>query len=155
MAKLKNNIAGVSSSLKSKKSPSYNSDEAIEYLNDHAESESKGRCARYVRLALLAGGLNIVGNPVDAKDYGPFLLNRGFAVVDEVDYKPQKGDIAVFDAFQGAKKYHPSGHIQMYNGIQWVSDFIQQSSEKVGSRGKGFWAGGDYRNAQPKYKIYR
>jgi hypothetical protein len=42
----------------------------------------------------------------------------------------------------------PCGHIQMYNGTQWVSDFFQT---------RPFWPGKDYHNATPqlKFQIYR
>jgi hypothetical protein len=49
------------------------------------------------------------------------------------------------ESFMGAKKSHPYGHIQMYNGTQWISDFKQ----------KGFWPGADYRNVQPNFTILR
>jgi type VI secretion system secreted protein VgrG len=58
---------------------------------------------------------------------------------------PEKGDVVVFDSFQGKNEYHQHGHIQMYNGSQWISDFKQA----------GFWAGRDYRIYKPNYTILR
>lgn len=87
--------------------------------------------------ALLATG--------SAKDYTPFLLSKGFNIENSTDYTPIKGDIAVFESFMGTTKYHEHGHIQMYNGTQWVSDFKQ----------KGFWPGTDYRKFQPSFTILR
>ena len=38
------------------------------------------------------------------------------------------------------------GHVQMYNGNIWISDFQQLSD---------FWPGGGYRTNQPSFVIYR
>ncbi|MES2780088.1 MAG: FG-GAP-like repeat-containing protein [Bacteroidota bacterium] len=124
----------------------YDVDKAIKKLNSQANGSSVGRCAKYVRLALVAGGLTTTGNPVDAKDYGPFLIDKGFYDADITsltDYTPMKGDIAVIQNFKGGSS---SGHIQMYNGTQWVSDFKQT---------RPFWPGGSYAKNTPSFKIYR
>ena len=93
------------------------------HLNSHAKSHSVGSCARYVRLAIEAGGCPTFAEPPCACDYNLFLPDLGFHEVDADGYVPQKGDIVVFDAVKG----HPYGHICMYNGVQWVSDFKQRS----------------------------
>lgn len=51
-----------------------------------------------------------------------FLPDLGFHEVEQNGYIPQKGDIVVFDAIKG----HKYGHICMYNGVQWVSDFSRE-----------------------------
>ncbi|WP_431216258.1 hypothetical protein ACQ86N_17455 [Puia sp. P3] len=60
-----------------------------------------------------------------AADYGPYLKRWGFQVltkdVTASDYTPTNGDVVVFEGFEG----HENGHIAMYNGTQWVSDFKQ------------------------------
>ncbi|WP_029489619.1 hypothetical protein [Aquimarina agarivorans] len=104
-----------------------------------AMDTSVGYCAKYVRLALEDGGMNTDGRPVSAKDYGPFLLKKGFKEVPDGNY--QIGDIAVIESFTN----NPHGHIEMYNGENWVSDFVQRT----------FYPGRSYRNAKPNYKIYR
>lgn len=110
-----------------------------------ASDTSVGLCAKYVRLALEDGGMNTWGKtkveqrPNSAKDYGPFLTYKGFTEVPDGDY--QKGDIAVIESF----KNNPHGHIEMYNGENWVSDFVQ----------KTFYPGSSYRKVKPNYKIYR
>ena len=53
----------------------------------------QGRCAKHVRLALEAAGMNTTGHPVSAKDYGPFLRKVGFTTVAPEGYVPQLGDI--------------------------------------------------------------
>lgn len=37
------------------------------------------------------------------------------------------------------------GHVQMYNGTQWISNYNQNN----------FWPGGNYRTYQPSFEIYR
>jgi len=123
----------------------YNVDKAVEYLENNANPSSTGYCARSVRKALEAGGLNTEGHPSSAKDYTPFLKNKGFQIIDNKNYEPQKGDIAVISAFIGETKTHPYGHIQMYTGNQWISDFKQRE----------FWPGSDYRKATPNYQLLR
>lgn len=126
----------------------FNIEEAVKTLNKNAQPTSIGKCGKYVRFALEGGALNTTGHPEGARDYDAFLTAKGFdilAIEDLKKYKPQKGDVAVFEAFQGEKKRHKWGHVQMYNGIQWVSDFKQN----------GFWAGSDYRKAKPAYTVLR
>ncbi len=49
------------------------------------------------------------------------LTKMGFS---QIKYgNPQKGDIYV----QDRTKTHEDGHIVIYNGTNWVSDFIQNS----------------------------
>ena len=63
------------------------------------------------------------GHPVDAKDWGPTLLKNGATVISPDGYKPQKADVAVF----AGSDAHPYGHITIYDGKQWVSDFKQRN----------------------------
>ena len=98
-------------------------DKFVKYLDAHAKSRSHGKCAAAVRKGLEAGGMNTTGRPGDAKDYGPFLRKKGAEVVSRNSYSPEKGDIAVFEG-NGA---HPYGHIEAYDGKQWVSDFKQNN----------------------------
>ena len=103
-------------------------DAAVAHLNAAAKEKSTGYCARYVREAIEAGGMSTNGRPDYACKYGPFLLRKGFDqinITDPNDYTPIKGDIVVFDTYPGQPKY-PAGHIQMYNGEKWVSDFVQR-----------------------------
>lgn len=99
----------------------YDIDAAVTYIESHAESSSISACAKYVRKAIEAGGLSTTGRPGSAKDYDAFLPTIGFTRVDTGDYV--KGDIVVFDSVPG----HPHGHIAMWTGTQWVSDFKQNS----------------------------
>lgn len=105
---------------------SYDADAAIEYLDKHAEKKSVGLCAGYVRRAISAGGVPTYMRPPIASMYVYYLPWLGFEKIEADDlsvYKPKKGDIVVFEAVSR----HPYGHIAMYDGRQWVSDFKQRS----------------------------
>ena len=120
-------------------------DAAVRYLDAHAELQSTGWCARYVCRAIAAGGISLVLRE-SAKDYGPSLLAVGFKriVVDAavVNYKPQKGDVGVVQPIPG----EPHGHMAMFDGAIWVSDFKQDS---------GVYPDAHWRRMQPSFAIYR
>jgi hypothetical protein len=96
-----------------------------DWMDAHALSRSSHHCAMYCRLGMEAAGLNTGDRPQsgDAGDYGPFLLRHGAQTVPVDSYVPQVGDVVVFDK----TGQHPYGHIEMYDGRHWVSDFMQQS----------------------------
>ena len=122
-------------------------DKAVNYLNANAypsySKETCGNCAKAVRMAIEAGGIKTNNRPSSgsAKDYGPFLEQWGFSKID-TESKIQKGDVRVIQNYPGGSKH---GHMDMYNGERWVSDFLQN----------GFWPGPGYRTHQPSYQIYR
>lgn len=101
-------------------------DKAVDHLNDNAHAKSIHRCGEYTRQAIEAGGVTL-DRHADAKDYGSSLESVGFSRVADPSsmngYAPQRGDVAVFGAPGGSG----SGHMQMYNGSQWVSDFRQNN----------------------------
>ncbi len=104
----------------------------------------RGLCARYVRQALEDGGADTAGHPVSAKDWGPTLLRIGFHPLDitSIDgFVPEKGDVAVIQA----TSTHPHGHIQAFDGKNWISDFVQAA----------FWPGPAYRRETPPSAVYR
>lgn len=101
----------------------YCNEKAVEYITTHAKSHSDSSCALFVRRAIGAGGCPTFLQPTSACDYDEFLPDLGFSQVDAEGYVPQAGDIVVFSAIKG----HKHGHICMYNGRQWVSDFKQRS----------------------------
>jgi RHS repeat-associated protein len=100
-----------------------NKDAITNYADQHAEPHSLGKCAAYCRRAFEAGGVDTNGHPVDAKDWGPTLLKNGASVISPDGYAPQKADVAVF----AGSDAHPYGHITIYDGKQWVSDFKQRN----------------------------
>lgn len=117
------------------KSVSFKIDRAVKTLNRNAHSKSQKRCAYYVRIALAGGGFQIQETSA-AKNYGASLEKAGFKphharleacelTLDqyEEDYTPQKGDVAIFQP--PADQPDGNGHMQMFNGTIWVSDFRQ------------------------------
>jgi hypothetical protein len=69
-----------------------------------------------------------------------------------VGYTPIIGDIAVIHGYPGGTTCDscgcPCGHIQMYNGDQWVSDFFQPTH-------RTFYPGPGYEENAPSFEIYR
>ena len=65
----------------------------------------------------------------------------GFEEIAIKNYKPQKGDISVLPT----NKRSVFGHVAVYNGQFWVSDFIQK---------KGMFPSTAYKN-NGKYQIFR
>lgn len=87
-----------------------------------------GDCARYVRYALQDADLKhrVSGGLGHANQMGSQLINLGWNVVGQNLTQPQKGDIAIFqrtNSKDGAKY----GHVCIFTGNKWVSDFIQSS----------------------------
>ena len=124
-----------------------NVDKFTEHLRNKADQTGygNGRCAYFVRQALAAGGYEPATWPVHAKDWGPPLLRAGFKLVKVKSlstFRPMKGDVAVIQATSHRK----SGHIQGFDGRNWISDFVQRN---------GFWPGQEYRKETPAYVIYR
>jgi hypothetical protein len=118
-------------------------EKAVTYLLEHAEEGSIHQCAKYVRLAIgEGGGVHIVPWPVPAKEYGPFLRHYGFISLPIASCTPIKGDICVFQPYKGGST---AGHIQMFTGEEWCSDFVQE----------GFWPGPKWAEKQPSYAVYR
>lgn len=79
--------------------------------------------------------------PNSAKDYDKFLPTIGFSTVATEEYTPQKGDIVVIQNIDN----HPHGHIAMYDGEHWISDFEQRD----------FWGGQSNRTIKPKHTFFR
>jgi hypothetical protein len=143
---------------------------SVIYLTKHAKPtySDPGECASYVRQALEKGGLTITipkkrypdASGASACDYGESLLAAGFKVVfdnsdklmcEKIEFKPIAGDIAVYQPFDGRKHRH--GHIQMFNGVQWISDFLQKNMYP--DQAPGLYPGPSYRKAETPLKIYR
>ncbi|MBS7566478.1 RHS repeat-associated core domain-containing protein [Mucilaginibacter sp. Bleaf8] len=129
-------------------------DKALLWLNNnshptYADADKAGEgsaCARFVRLALEAGGIDTKDHPVPARLYGSYLKKWKFEETDTRDFK--RGDIAVIQGYPGGTSDPsgvPYGHIEMYNGKQWMSNFKQNS----------FYPGNNYRVHKPPFKIYR
>jgi hypothetical protein len=132
--------------------PTWDVNKAIECLDRQVTRTRDGHakapnapthnCAHYTTDAIDAGfGGVTIQRPHSAKDFGPALIRLGFreyAAKDIKEYK--KGDVVVFQAVKG----HPDGHMAMYGGKKWVSDFEQEHFNVF----KGV------READLSYKIY-
>ena len=132
----------------------WNVDKAIQHLRAKAGPPyGVGKCATFVREAIEAGGATIsrLGSG-SAKDYGPRLIQAGFVAQAGAGTPYRKGDVAVIDGFtklagDGIKKDHVDGHLAMYDGTDWISDFKQSGATP--------YPGSDYEAAKPKVVIYR
>jgi len=98
-------------------------DSAVETLDANSHSISQSLCGRYVRWALEAGGVNTTGHPGIAKLYGTLLTRERFRIILQDQYVARKDDVVVFQNY-GNQRF-AAGHIQMFNGTRWVSDFRQ------------------------------
>jgi hypothetical protein len=118
----------------------------VKHLRENALPPfGNARCAKHVRLALEAGGANTVGHVVDAKSYGRILIKNGYRISPtgtSESWTPMIGDVAVIEP---TEKGNSAGHIQAWDGRNWISDFIQRE----------FWPGKAYREEKPSYEIYR
>ena len=105
----------------------FNIEKATKHLTENANDKSIHCCAWYVMRALQAGGCPAIILP--AQWYGYFMPLVQFEEVSKANYVPQAGDVVVFDRPAGRDWNKISqwwGHIAMYNGHQWVSDFSQR-----------------------------
>ncbi len=105
---------------------------ACQWVHNHAGASSLHQCAKYIRCGIEAGGVSTTGRPAWAWKYINFLPSIGFKFIDKVDndyngehgsYTPQPGDIAVYT--KGGDTNAP-GHICMWTGAEWASDFRQK-----------------------------
>ncbi|WP_459176705.1 hypothetical protein [Ewingella americana] len=119
---------------------SWNRDTAVSHIRLRAGATSHHRCAEFTGAAIRAGGVDL-GYERDAKNYGRPLERAGFHEVP-AGSTLQAGDVAVIQPYPGG---NPSGHMTMYDGTTWYSDFRQRS----------MYPGDGYRNFHPSYKIYR
>ena len=125
-------------------------DKAIAWLDKNAGADytkAKGKCATYVISALVEGGAKYRVTTVHAKDFGPTLLDMGLNPVNVSSlnaYTAQRGDVAILQPW----RTHTSGHMEMYNGTQWVSDYKQGSFFYP-------WNGSIGANDLPGFTIYR
>jgi hypothetical protein len=140
-------------------------DQAVGYLDDNAEDESQHHCAAAVRQAIEHGGVDLDPNtrPGSAEDYGPYLQGHGFnsvTIPEGHEYQPQRGDVIVIQGFPAGTDADGNsyagnvyGHIEMWDGEQWVSDFSQPRHDG-NSPMDDVYPGRAYRAAQPDYAIY-
>lgn len=97
-------------------------------IRNATNRKSTGQCALFVRKALQAAQLvqQFSGGLGHANQMPSRLTQMGWIAIGQNVKNVQKGDIAVFQKTntEGGQKY---GHVCLYTGSQWVSDFIQNS----------------------------
>ncbi len=118
IAPVYNGGGGGSSKLTSRSAPVI----AAKRASRSARSRSLGLCAKYVRIALQSAGYKFTPNP-SAYQYATrgTLAKAGFAKISN-NAKPQIGDVVVISR----SRKNPHGHIAIYDGRNWVSDFRQK-----------------------------
>lgn len=110
-----------------------------------AHGSSQGRCALYVRRALQQAGYNFTPQASAYMYANGTLSSAGFVQISSQNYQPQVGDVVVFDR----TSRNPHGHIQIYDGGQWVSDFRQPNfSPYRQHNGYTVWRDARYINGQ-------
>ena len=120
----------------------FDADKAANYLTENGQDKSTHCCAWYTMRALQAGGCPAVILP--AQWYRYFMPLVQFEELTLDGYVPQKGDVVVFErpVWRSWKRISQWwGHIAMYNGEQWISDFKQKEMNP-------------YKKTVP-YRIYR
>lgn len=125
--------------------------QAAAHASRVALSRSSGRCARYVRTALQAAGYDFKPNP-SAYQYATrgTLSSAGFTKISN-DTQPQVGDVVVYDR----SSKHPHGHIQIFDGSNWISDFRQSSiSPYSGAYSYTTWRDSQYVDDASNRGIY-
>ncbi len=103
----------------------------------------KPSCAKYVADALEAAGLVFERQTYAYQYKAVFQASPDFESVDAKGAY-QKGDIVVFDSSSVSE----SGHIAIYNGTYWISDFKQTGAS-------GLYPGPGYQKAKVPFTIFR
>lgn len=99
---------------------------AMRYARKHAKTKSSGYCARYVANALEYAGIKFQRQPSAYMYHTNGILKKaGFGLVSTSmsGYSPQPGDVCVIGRFNN----HKHGHICIYDGKNWISDFVQRT----------------------------
>ena len=128
--------------FKQQKAKKYDIEKAVEHLNKQAKNKSESNCALFVRQAINAGGIfGLRGHAMTYYNEKKLEIAGFTKIGDDINsIELKKGDIVAFAAVKG----HSYGHIAMWNGEQWVSDFKQKS----------FWVAPQYEK-EKKYVLYR
>ena len=101
---------------------------AIKYLESNIKQKSTGECGTYVGNALIEAGFKIRNYNRHAYlfYYDKLLLKAGFKIIGNLNNIPRyflPGDIMV----NLNTTLHKYGHICMFNGSKWLSDFAQKT----------------------------
>ena len=115
---------------------------------------SISKCAGYVKKAIWAGGLPYYtcnkatdcGDPIMKGGWKQIYISKaGDNYMDNSRFEP--GDVCIITSFQGKRKNHDAGHMVLWTGKEWISDFLQGSCYTYGSDGElaqRHWNNGGY-----------
>lgn len=109
---------------------------ASRYARSHAHAKSQGRCARYVANALQASGFKFNRQPSAYMYHTNGVLSKmGFRLVHSGlrGFVPQIGDVCVINRFGK----HVHGHICIWDGRNWISDFVQRNASPYSAGAPG------------------
>lgn len=104
---------------------------------------ARPQCAKWTRQAIEAGGI-LLKRHESAKDYGNSLRAGGFLPIPSF-IQPFAGDVVVIEGFVVGNDHHPDGHMAMFDGKVWISDFEQTD----------IYPGSAYKRHRPRYTIWR
>ena len=104
-----------------------------------------GKCYKQVKNSLVQGGFKY-GEGKHAYQAKDWLQKNGFEMIKKGSYGKngsadyngvQLGDITVFERYYDGKgQYHESGHIHMWCGSSWISDYsIKQNTPSIHNKG--------------------
>lgn len=115
------------------------------YATRNGLDKSAKSCALYVRRALQAAGYKVTPQPSAYMYNNGEMAKLGFKNIPTTNYRPQVGDVVVFNR----TPKNPHGHIQIYSGSQWISDFKQSGMMIYGENHRGYtiWRDGNYIDA--------
>jgi hypothetical protein len=119
----------------------------------YEEKGKYGDCARYVRRAIEENTDLKIGQHGSAYNYEKPLEYVGFVdvynhtesskVSISKSYKPKQADVIIIQPTKDGK--HKHGHIAMFDGTNWVSDFVQNTMHGLSG----------YKLEDLEYTIYR
>ena len=151
-----------------------NEGEKVYYDPQSGKYKKLGECAKYVTNALEKGGIDLRQHQnTREKDYdkaykyGEYLEKEKFLKIPEgKNYTARNGDVKIYqpyDAFEKDGKQYPAsnkaGHMQMFDGEQWISDFKQGETPRnqniQNGKDKGMYPSAGYENSNTPSQIYR
>lgn len=117
----------------------YDNSKTVAYITKHKSLKSRSMCAWYSMKAIRNGGCYYC-YIYPGYAYNKILPKLGFEEISTENYIPKAGDISVLPKNSNSC----FGHIAIYNGSNWISDFKQDDIFP----GKSYKISG-------KYQIFR
>lgn len=120
---------------------SWNISAAVTALVNNSYAESHHVCAKHIRMAMEAGGMSTADRPSCAWKYHTegFLIKKGFTLLGSIYGKKEQREWTLKNAQPGdivVMNHGEYGHICMWSGKQWISDFRQNNMWVYGGDGR-------------------